>query len=262
MSFQYLFRSSLAPAGAAATKRFQYQQFTRGLKQFDFTKQPRLRINSTAPNFQAVTTEGKIDFHDYINNSWAVLFSHPKDFTPVCTTELGAFSSLKPEFDKRGVKLIGLSAQDLDNHKKWVADIEEVATPGQTKFSFPIIADTDREVAFLYDMVDEEGFKNLNNGIVQTIRSVYIIDPSKKVRLSLTYPSSVGRNTLEVLRVIDALQTTDKYGVVTPIDWTPGQDVIIPPTVNDADAKAKFGNIKTLKPYLRFTNLNDQGDRN
>lgn len=236
-------------------RQFKPIQQIRGIKTFDFSKQPRLRIFSQAPNFQAASTKGKIDFHDYINNSWAVLFSHPKDFTPVCTTELGAFSALKPEFDKRGVKLIGLSAQDLGNHEKWIKDIEEVATPNSAKFSYPIIADTDREIAFLYDMVDEDGFKNLNNGVVQTIRSVFIIDPSKKIRLILTYPASVGRNTSEVLRVVDALQIGDSKGVVTPINWTVGEDVIIPPTVSDEAAKEKFGDFRKVKPYLRYTNL-------
>lgn len=229
----------------------------RGLltKAFDFSKQPRLRIFSEAPNFKAETTVGPIDFHEYINGSWAVLFSHPKDFTPVCTTELGAFSALKPEFDKRNVKLIGLSAQDLENHHKWVKDIEEVATPNNEKFLFPIIADTDREVAFLYDMVDEEGFKNLNNGIVQTIRSVFVIDDKKKIRLILAYPASVGRNSSEVLRVVDALQLGDKKGVVTPINWNVGEDVIIPPTLNDEQAKEKFGQFTKVKPYLRYTKV-------
>lgn len=223
----------------------------RFIRTFKQEEQPRLRINSLAPNFTAETTVGKVNFHEYIGNSWAVLFSHPADFTPVCTTELGAFAKLKPEFDKRNVKLIGLSAEGVESHQKWIKDIEEISE--LDKFTFPIIGDVDREVAFLYDMVDEEGFKNLNNGIVATIRSVYIIDPSKKIRLIITYPASVGRNSSEVLRVIDALQKGDSKGVVTPIDWQPGQDVIIPPTVSDADASKKFGDFTTVKPYLRFT---------
>lgn len=223
----------------------------RFIRTFKQEEQPRLRINSLAPNFTAETTVGKVNFHEYIGNSWAVLFSHPADFTPVCTTELGAFAKLKPEFDKRNVKLIGLSAEGVESHQKWIKDIEEISQ--LDKFTFPIIGDVDREVAFLYDMVDEEGFKNLNNGIVATIRSVYIIDPSKKIRLIITYPASVGRNSSEVLRVIDALQKGDSKGVVTPIDWQPGQDVIIPPTVSDADASKKFGDFTTVKPYLRFT---------
>lgn len=224
---------------------------TRLLRTFKQEDQPRLRINSVAPNFDAETTQGKLNFHEYLGDSWGILFSHPADFTPVCTTELGAFAKLKPEFDKRGVKLIGLSAEDVESHKKWIADIEEIN--GLKKFTFPIIADVDKEIAFLYDMVDEEGFQNLNKGPVATIRSVIIIDPSKKIRISFTYPPSVGRNTSEVLRVVDALQKTDAKGVVTPINWHVGDDVIIPPTVSDADATKKFGDFKKVKPYLRYT---------
>lgn len=223
----------------------------RTLRTFKQEDQPRLRINSTVPNFDAETTKGKINFHDFLGDSWGVFFSHPADFTPVCTTELGAFSKLKPEFDKRGVKLIGLSAEDIESHEKWIKDIEEVN--GLDKFNFPIIADVDKEIAFLYDMVDEEGFKQLGKGPVATIRSVFIIDPAKKLRISFTYPPSVGRNTSEVLRVIDALQKTDAKGVVTPINWQVGEDVIIPPTVSDADASKKFGDFKKVKPYLRYT---------
>ncbi|KAH3902604.1 thioredoxin peroxidase PRX1 SCDLUD_000184 [Saccharomycodes ludwigii] len=217
---------------------------------------PSLRINAVAPNFKAETTEGPIDFHNFIGNNWAVLFSHPADFTPVCTTELGAFAKLKPEFDKRNVKLIGLSAESIDSHKKWIQDIKDV-TAGlnpSKPFPFPIIGDVKKEVALLYDMVDEEGFQKLQKGQpVATIRSVFVIDPSKKIRLTFTYPASCGRNTAEVLRVIDALQKADSKGVVTPINWIEGQDVIIPPTVSDADAAKKFGDFKTVKPYLRFT---------
>ncbi|AET39708.1 thioredoxin peroxidase PRX1 Ecym_4687 [Eremothecium cymbalariae DBVPG len=224
----------------------------RTIRTFKQEDQPRLRVNSVAPNFTAETTDGKLNLYEYFGNSWGILFSHPADFTPVCTTELGAFAKLKPEFEKRDVKLIGLSAEGVEKHHKWVKDIEEVSE--LDKFTFPIIADVDREVSFLYDMVDEEGFKNLENGLVQTIRSVYIIDPSKKIRLMFTYPASVGRNTLEVLRVIDALQTGDSKGVVTPADWQPGGDVIIPPSLSDEDATKKFGTFRTVKPYLRFTN--------
>ncbi|KAK6456852.1 thioredoxin-like protein [Scheffersomyces xylosifermentans] len=216
--------------------------------------QPRIRIGSTAPNFQVATTEGKIDFHEYIGDSWAVLFSHPADFTPVCTTELGAFSQLKPEFDKRGVKLIGLSTEGVESHKDWIKDIEEVVTGGD-KFNFPIIADSNKEVAFKYDMVTEADFKNLESGMVATVRSVFVIDPAKKIRLTMTYPASTGRNSAEVLRVVDALQLADKRGIATPVDWTDGQDVIIPPTVSDDAAKAKFGDFKKVKPYLRYTKL-------
>ncbi|KAH3668960.1 hypothetical protein OGAPHI_002715 [Ogataea philodendri] len=221
---------------------------------FDAASQPRLRIGSTVPNFKAPSTAGEIDFHKFIGDSWVVLFSHPADFTPVCTTELGAFAKLKPEFDARNVKLIGLSAEGVDKHNSWIKDIEEVALDNKP-FTYPIIGDESREVSYLFDMVDEEGFKNLNGGIVQTIRSVFVIDPAKKIRLTLTYPASCGRNSAEVLRVIDSLQTADKKGVVTPIDWTVGQDVIIPPSVSNEAAKEKFGDFKEVKPYLRFTKV-------
>ncbi|KAI3403211.2 hypothetical protein KGF56_003981 [Candida oxycetoniae] len=222
---------------------------------FKQVDQPRIRIGSIAPNFKVDTTKGPIDFHEYIGDSWVILFSHPADYTPVCTTELGAFSNLKPEFDKRGVKLIGLSTEGVDSHKGWIKDIEEVQTNGK-EFSFPIIADGKREVAYKYDMVTEEDFGALEQGkTVATIRSVYIIDPLKKIRLIMTYPASTGRNTSEVLRVIDALQLSDAKGVATPVDWTVGKEVIIPPTVSDEDAKAKFGDFRKVKPYLRFTKV-------
>ena len=182
-----------------------------------------------------------------------MLFSHPADFTPVCTTELGAFAKLKNEFDARGVKMIGLSANDLGSHDQWVADINEVCS---TNVQFPIIADADRKVAFLYDMVTDDDMKNIESkGLPLTIRSVFVIDPSKKIRLMMIYPASTGRNTSEVLRVIDSLQLGDKKGVVTPIDWQAGEDVIVPPSVSTADAKKKFGEVRELKPYLRFTNV-------
>ncbi|EGW34423.1 uncharacterized protein SPAPADRAFT_59853 [Spathaspora passalidarum NRRL Y-27907] len=216
--------------------------------------QPRIRIGSTAPNFQVDTTKGKIDFHEYIGNEWVILFSHPADFTPVCTTELGAFSRLKPEFDKRGVKLIGLSTEGVDSHNEWVKDIEEVETQGE-KFGFPIIADGKKEVAFKYDMVTEDDFKNLESGMVATVRSVFIIDPNKKIRLTLTYPASTGRNTSEILRVVDALQLADSKGIATPVDWKKGDEVIIPPTVSDEAAKEKFGEFRKVKPYLRYAKV-------
>ena len=220
---------------------------------FDAASQPRIRIGSTAPNFKAPTTVGEIDFHEYLGNSWGVLFSHPADFTPVCTTELGAFAQLKPEFDQRNVKLIGLSAEGIPSHNEWIKDIEEVVLGGK-KFTFPIIGDESKEVAFKYDMVDEAGFKDLQKGApVFTIRSVFIIDPKKTVRLVLTYPASVGRNTNEVLRVIDALQKGDAKGIATGVNWQAGDDVIIPPSVSNEAAKEKFGSFKELKPYLRFT---------
>lgn len=220
---------------------------------FKAEEQPRIRIGSVAPDWTANTTQGEISFHDYIEKSkkWIVLFSHPADFTPVCTTELGAFSKLAPEFKKRNVTLLGLSTEGVDSHNAWIKDIEDVT--GGTPFAFPIIADPKKEIAFKYDMVSEEDFHKLADKMVATVRSVFIIDPSKKVRLIMTYPASAGRNSAEVLRVIDSLQLTDAKGVVTPIDWTAGQDVIIPPTVSDADAKAKFGDFTTLKPYLRTT---------
>ncbi|ODM20221.1 Mitochondrial peroxiredoxin PRX1 [Aspergillus cristatus] len=214
-------------------------------------EQPRLRLGATAPNFTAQTTHGDIDFHQFIGNSWAILFSHPADFTPVCTTELGAFAKLKDEFEKRNVKMIGLSANDLSSHGEWVKDINEVCS---TNLQFPIIADAERKVAFLYDMIDQRDLDNIaEKGIAFTIRSVFIIDPNKKIRLTMMYPASTGRNSAEVLRVIDSLQTGDKKGVVTPIDWQAGDDVIVPPSVSTADAEKKFGNVRELKPYLRFT---------
>lgn len=214
-------------------------------------EQPRLRLGSEAPNFQAKTTHGDIDFHQYIDKSWAILFSHPADFTPVCTTELGAFAKLKDEFVRRGVKMIGLSANDLKSHDKWIEDINDIS---QTSLQFPIIADAEREVAFLYDMVDQQDLDNIDEkGIAFTIRSVFVIDPAKKIRLTMMYPASTGRNTSEVLRVIDSLQTGDKKGVTTPIDWNVGQDVIVPPSVSTEDARKKFADVREVRPYLRFT---------
>ncbi|KAF7715861.1 Peroxiredoxin, mitochondrial [Penicillium ucsense] len=214
-------------------------------------EQPRLRLGSTAPNFKALTTNGEIDFHEFIGNSWTILFSHPADFTPVCTTELGAFAKMKHEFDKRGVKMIGLSANDIGSHGEWIKDINEVAS---TTVQFPIIADADRKVAFLYDMIDQQDLDNIDQkGIAFTIRSVFVIDPSKKIRLTMMYPASTGRNSAEVLRVIDSLQTGDKKGVTTPIDWQVGDDVIVPPSVSTEDAKKKFGEVREVKPYLRYT---------
>ncbi len=202
-----------------------------------------VRLGDEAPNFTAETTEGTIDFHEWKKDSWAVLFSHPKDFTPVCTTELGYTAKLKPEFDKRGVKVIGLSVDGIDDHIAWSKDIEE--TQGQLP-NFPMIADADRTVATLYDMIHP----NANDSL--TVRSVFIIGPDNKVKLTITYPASTGRNFDEILRVIDSLQLTANYQVATPVNWTDGEDVIIVPAVSDEDAKAKFpGGWKTLKPYLR-----------
>jgi alkyl hydroperoxide reductase subunit AhpC len=202
-----------------------------------------VRIGDEAPDFTADTTEGTINFHDWLGSSWGVLFSHPKDFTPICTTELGYVARIKPEFDKRDAKVIGLSVDAVDDHKKWAADIEE--TQG-SKVNFPMIGDPDRKVADLYDMIHPNASDTL------TVRSVFIIGPDKKVKLTLTYPASTGRNFDEILRVIDSLQLTAKYSVATPANWKDGEDVIIGSSVSDEDAKKKFpGGWKTVKPYIR-----------
>ena len=202
-----------------------------------------LQLNDDAPNFIAESTEGKIDFHLWLNKSWAIFFSHPKDFTPVCTTELGVVAKLKPEFDKRNVKVIGLSVDGLVNHDKWVNDIKE--TQGY-KPNFPIIADENRKVSDLYGMIHPKANDTL------TVRSVFVIGPDKKVKLILTYPASAGRNFDEILRVIDSLQLTANYKIATPANWKHGEDVIIAGTVSDEDAKKLFPNgWKTIKPYLR-----------
>ncbi|KAL7897141.1 thioredoxin-like protein [Trichoderma sp. SZMC 28014] len=212
-----------------------------------------LRLGSEAPNFKAETTQGPIDFHEFIGDGWVVFFSHPEDFTPVCTTELGAFAKLQPEFTKRGVKLIGLSANTVDSHQAWISDIKEV-TGGHV--TFPIIGDKSRQVSLLYDMIDHQDATNVDEkGIAFTIRSVFFIDPKKKIRTILSYPASTGRNAAEVLRIVDSLQTGDKYRVTTPIDWQPGQDVIVAPVIKDDEAKKLFPNYKTIKPYLRMTSL-------
>jgi alkyl hydroperoxide reductase subunit AhpC len=212
-----------------------------------------LRINAEAPNFEAETTQGKIKFHDWIGNGWAILFSHPKDFTPVCTTELGYMAKLKPEFDKRNTKVIGLSVDPVTNHIKWAKDIAE--TQG-TAPNYPMIGDPELKVAKAYDMLPEgagttcEGRTAVDNA---TVRSVFVIGPDKKVKATLTYPMSTGRNFDEVLRLLDSCQLTAKHTVATPVNWRPGEDVIIPPAVSDEQAKTKFpGGWKTLKPYLRI----------
>jgi len=203
-----------------------------------------IRLGDDAPNFTATTTEGEIDFYDWKGDSWAVLFSHPKDFTPVCTTELGYLASIKPEFDRRNVKIIGLSVDDIDNHAAWANDIEE--TQG-TAPNYPLIADSDRKVSDLYDMIHP----NANDTL--TVRSVFVIGPDNKVKLTLTYPASTGRNFDEVLRVIDSLQLTAGHKVATPVNWKDGEDVIIVPAVSDEDARAQYPDgWKTLKPYLRL----------
>jgi alkyl hydroperoxide reductase subunit AhpC len=202
-----------------------------------------LQLGDTAPDFTAETTEGNVSFHNWLGTGWGVLFSHPKDFTPVCTTELGRVSALKSEFDKRNVKVIGLSVDPLGSHKEWANDIKE--TQGHA-LNFPLIADGDKKVANLYGMIHP------NASDTMTVRSVFVIGPDKKIKLTLTYPASTGRNFDELLRVIDSLQLTANHKVATPSDWKQGQDVIIVPSVSDADAKQLFPNgWKTVKPYLR-----------
>jgi len=205
-----------------------------------------LQIGDVAPDFEAETTEGRIRFHDWVGDSWAVLFSHPKDFTPVCTTELGAVAKLKPEFDKRNVKVLAVSVDDVASHKKWTVDIEETQ---KAKLNFPILGDPDRKVSNLYGMIHPNASDTL------TVRSVFVIDPNKKVRLVITYPASTGRNFDEILRVVDSLQLTDSHAVATPANWKDGQDVIIVPSLQDPETiKQKFPKGYTaLRPYLRVT---------
>jgi len=211
-----------------------------------------LAIGEDAPDFEVETTEGRIRFHEWLGSSWGVLFSHPKDFTPVCTTELGAVARIKPEFDKRGVKVIGLSADPVDRHAGWAADIEE--TQGHAP-NFPVIADSELVVSKLYGMLPadagttSEGRTAVNN---QTVRNVYVVGPDKKIKLLISYPMTTGRNFDEVLRVIDSLQLTAKHKVATPADWKNGEDVIIVTSVTDEEARQKYpAGFKTLKPYLR-----------
>ena len=209
-----------------------------------------LRLGDVAPDFSADTSEGKINFHEWIGNGFAILFSHPKDFTPVCTTELGYMAGLKPEFDKRNCKIIGLSADPVSDHKNWAKDIQE--TQGHAP-NYPIIGDADLAVAKLYDMLpasETPGKRTAADN--QTVRSVFVIGPDKKVKAMLIYPMSTGRNFDEVLRLLDSVQLTAKHTVATPVNWKPGQDVIIPTSVSDEDAKKKYPQgYKTLKPYLR-----------
>ncbi|MDQ6788605.1 MAG: peroxiredoxin [Acidobacteriota bacterium] len=204
-----------------------------------------VRLGDEAPNFTAETTEGTINFHQWLGDSWGVLFSHPRDYTPVCTTELGMTARLKPEFDRRNVKVIGLSVDPLASHTGWAKDIEE--TQGAA-VNFPMIADPDKTVANLYDMIHP------NASDTATVRSVFVIGPDKKIKLTLTYPASTGRNFLEILRVIDSLQLTAHHSVATPANWQDGDDVIIVPSVSDEDAKKKFPKgWNAIKPYLRIT---------
>ena len=204
-----------------------------------------VRLGDEAPDFTADTTEGRISFHEWIGDGWAILFSHPADFTPVCTTELGTVAKLKPEFDKRNVKAIGLSVDPIDSHKSWINDINETQS---TTVNFPIVADPDREIANLYDMIHPNALNNL------TVRSVFIIGADKKVKLTLTYPASTGRNFDEILRVIDSLQLTANHKVATPANWQDGDDCIVVPAVSDDEAKELFPKgFKAIKPYLRVT---------
>ncbi len=212
-----------------------------------------LRIGDTAPNFEAQTTEGKIKFHDWLGNSWGVLFSHPKDFTPVCTTELGTMARLKPEFDRRNVKIIGLSVDPVDDHKRWANDIKE--TQGHAP-NYPIIGDADLKIAKLYGMLPAEASGDAGKRTPadnQTVRNVFVVGPDKKIKLILVYPMATGRNFDEVLRVIDSLQLTAKHRVATPANWKQGQDVIITSAVSDEEAAKIFPGFKKIKPYLRTT---------
>jgi alkyl hydroperoxide reductase subunit AhpC len=215
-----------------------------------------IRIGDEAPDFTADTTEGKIRFHDWIGNGWAILFSHPKDFTPVCTTELGYMARLKPQFDKRNTKIIGLSIDPVSDHGRWVKDIEE--TQGAA-VNYPLIGDADLTIAKLYDMIHPNASAGPRTAADNaTIRSVFIVGPDKKVKAMLIYPMSAGRNFDEVLRLLDALQMNAKYSVATPVNWKPGEKVIIPASVSDEDAKKKYPQgYKTLKPYLRVVELAD-----
>jgi len=204
-----------------------------------------LRLGDTAPNFTAETTLGTLDFHEYLGDSWGILFSHPGDYTPVCTTELGSAAKLKSEFDKRNVKMIAISVDGIDSHHGWVRDINETQN---TEVNYPIIADEDKKVSVLYDMIHPNASENV------TVRSVFIISPDKKIKLTLTYPASTGRNFQELLRVIDSLQLTANYSVATPADWKYGEDVVIAPAIKNEDIPGKFPKGHTeIKPYLRTT---------
>ena len=203
-----------------------------------------LRLGDIAPDFQAEITQGPISFHEWLGDSWGLLFSHPADFTPVCTTELGKTALLKGEFAKRNVKVIAVSVDDLDSHSRWVPDINEV---NGTEVNFPIIADENRNVATLYDMIHPNASEKA------TVRSVFVIGPDKKIKLTLTYPASTGRNFNELIRVIDSLQLTAYNQVATPADWKPGEDVIVVPAVSTEDAQKKYSDLRIVKPYLRYT---------
>jgi len=210
-----------------------------------------LRLGSIAPDFKAQTTKGDIQFHDFIGNSWVILFSHPADFTPVCTTELGEVARLQDKFTERNVKVIGLSANGLESHERWIDDINEV---NNVSLNFPIIADDSREISTLYDMLDYQDLTNLDaKGVPFTVRSVFIIDPKKTIRLTLSYPASTGRNFDEILRVVDSLQIGDKNRITTPANWKNGDDVIVHPSVSNEEAATLVPGFRTVKPYLRLT---------
>jgi thioredoxin-dependent peroxiredoxin len=204
-----------------------------------------LRLGDVAPNFKAKTSQGEIDFHEYLGNSWGVLFSHPADYTPVCTTELGKTASLKDEFDKRNVKVIALSVDSVESHKGWINDINETQN---VEVNFPLIGDENREIALAYDMIHP------NASLTATVRSLFVIAPDKTIKLIITYPASTGRNFQEILRVIDSLQLTANYSVATPADWKQGEDVVVVPAIKTEDIPAKFPKgFKLIKPYLRMT---------
>lgn len=212
-----------------------------------------LRLGSKAPNFDAETSQGPINFYDWAGENWVLFFSHPDDFTPVCTTELGAISRSADTFAAKGVKLLGLSANGVESHHAWIKDINELS---ETDVTYPIVADADRKVALAYDMLDYQDATNVDDkGLQLTIRSVFIIDPKKTIRLLISYPASAGRNINELLRVIDALKLNDSHGIATPVNWQPGNEVIVPVTVSDEDAKKKFGDFRKVKDYLRFTSV-------
>jgi len=208
-----------------------------------------LRLGDTAPDFTAQTTEGVINFHEWLGDSWGILFSHPADFTPVCTTELGAMSRIKDKFDKRNTKILAISVDSVDSHHDWIKDINETQN---TTVEYPIIADEDHKVAELYDMIHP------NSDSKFTVRSVFVIGPDKKIKLTLTYPPSTGRNFDEILRVIDSLQLTEYRQVSTPADWVEGEEVVISTSVSDEDAKKKFPGFRTIKPYLRMTKIDSK----
>ena len=224
-AFFYLY---LRPASTTATKTFNLMS---------------IRLGDIAPDFKANTTEGFIQLHPWLGDSWGILFSHPSDFTPVCTTELGSAAKLKPEFDKRNVKMLAISVDPIDDHERWLKDVEETQS---CSVGFPLVADPHREVALLYDMIHPEASET------STVRSVFIIGPDKKVKLTMTYPASTGRNFTEILRVVDSLQLAAKHQVATPANWKAGEDVIISLAVNDEDADRRFGEVRRVKPYLRY----------